>query len=120
MSFRRSARSPRAEAALTMEDRRLIAQGSMILWVIYHGKLANGKIATGYDVKQHKAWCIPRSLWVRRKLMSQEAFDDEAIRSATASACERSNLPLAKARRVNSPGLASLTPLSINSSISFC
>ena len=39
-----------------------------------------------------------------------EAAEVEAIRSATASACERSSFPLVKALRVNSPGWARRQP----------
>ena len=39
-----------------------------------------------------------------------EAAEVEAIRSATASACDRSSFPLVKALRVNSPGWASRQP----------
>ena len=46
-----------------------------------------------------------------------DAAEVEAIRSATASAWERSRRPLAKARRVNSPGAAPRHPLSIRRSI---
>ncbi|MNE37670.1 hypothetical protein D3C80_1315330 [compost metagenome] len=54
-----------------------------------------------------------------RKAILWEASVLLAIKSATASACERSNCPLRKARKVNSPGLAVLAPFFINRLISF-
>jgi len=48
------------------------------------------------------------------------AFDSEAIKSATASAWDKSIFPFRKARWVYSPGFAGTAPLSISSSIIFC
>ena len=56
---------------------------------------------------------IPPRIWFMA-MRCCEALDD-AIRSATASACVRSILPLRKARCVNSPGCARRHPFSINS-----
>ena len=44
----------------------------------------------------------------------------EAIKSATDSACDKSNFPFLKARIVNSPAVAILQPLLINNCNSFC
>jgi len=49
-----------------------------------------------------------------------DAAESAAIRSATASACERSILPFMKALRVNSPGMAGFTPRSISNSMILC
>ncbi len=46
----------------------------------------------------------PPRIWSMAR--SCERFEDEAIRSATASACDKSNFPFIKALRVNSPGSA--------------
>ena len=51
--------------------------------------------------------CPAASVWA--------ALDEEAIRSATASACDRSSLPARKARSVNSPGVAMRAPASSSS-----
>ena len=48
------------------------------------------------------------------------AADVEAMRSATASACDRSILPLRKARCENSPGVASAHPCSNNNFNTCC
>ena len=68
--------------------------------------------------------CVRRSfIWLLKppriccKASCCDADEEEAIKSATASACERSIRPCIKARRVNSPGLAERAPFCINSRI---
>ncbi len=71
--------------------------------------------------------CFRNSLILEEKppriCSNAKEWDDlecDAIKSATASACDKSNLAFRKARIVNSPGLAILAPLSINNSSIFC
>ena len=56
----------------------------------------------------------PPLIWFKAILWEELVFD--AIISATASAWERSILPLKNALRVNPPGLAEIAPMEINSS----
>ena len=57
-----------------------------------------------------RIWCIAT--------LCADSFSDE-IRSATASACDKSIFPFEKARRVNSPAFAILAPAPINSWMSW-
>ena len=59
----------------------------------------------------------PRIWFIARRWV---AADVEAIKSATASACERSIFPFANARCVNSPGRADRHPLRISKAIICC
>ena len=61
-----------------------------------------------------------QSMFVGQTEKQIAAAFDEAITSATASACDKSILPFKKARWVNSPGNAGLAPVSIKTSNIFC
>jgi len=71
-----------ADTRMDMEDYRVISNATNIIWVMYYGKLPGNQVATGYNVEQHEAWCIPMSTWARRDVLSPEDYANEAMREA--------------------------------------
>ena len=108
---RRASRSNSASSACTVTSWRSMA-GSARKSISSSGK----SIAASICTRSATSACS-RASTLRENAPSIDcsaarapACERDAIRSATASACARSSLPLRKARSVNSPGRASRAP----------
>lgn len=73
--MKRGSRNANVDAALRMEDLRIIAEKPHIMWVFYHGTIGkDGKTGNGYNPITHEGWCIPLRLWQRRKDMKPKQW----------------------------------------------
>lgn len=74
--------SPQSQIQHKMEDYKLIANKTHIMWVFYIGPVSDTTYSSGYNPNQHEGWCIPLRLFQKRDSMSLEEFDSRVFATA--------------------------------------